>query len=273
MCGPHGLKFLKPVELRLPHCASMTPDGWSFALKSSDSSAGTRSLSGSGLGLGWWLCSGFLAALCLLPCSCGWVARMRVCLFLGSSSAVLGACAEGHCLLACLGMLGSSVHPEKRASTVALCGLGPLPPPSSDMLVAACRAPFAPLTSGQSPRLAELPDLGLPHPDSGEESWPGGRDGQMQTDSCAVFKCGGSYPLSATIPEYRCQHFLSRHIWSHVVLFSLGLCSQGRGLSSVGRVLPKPGSIHPHFTRPRATLVPSMRSQGFLFLQLPVSDP
>ncbi|XP_030232260.1 tight junction protein ZO-1 isoform X3 [Gadus morhua] len=27
MCGPHGLKFQKPVELRLPHCASMTPDG------------------------------------------------------------------------------------------------------------------------------------------------------------------------------------------------------------------------------------------------------
>ncbi|XP_072288256.1 tight junction protein 1-like [Pyxicephalus adspersus] len=41
MCGPHGLKFLKPVELRLPHCASMTPDGWSFALKSSDTSSGT----------------------------------------------------------------------------------------------------------------------------------------------------------------------------------------------------------------------------------------
>ncbi|XP_004372695.1 tight junction protein ZO-1 isoform X2 [Trichechus manatus latirostris] len=40
MCGPHGLKFLKPVELRLPHCASMTPDGWSFALKSSTSSSG-----------------------------------------------------------------------------------------------------------------------------------------------------------------------------------------------------------------------------------------
>lgn len=51
MCGPHGLKFLKPVELRLPHCASMTPDGWSFALKSSDSSSGTLSsvLLGSGL--------------------------------------------------------------------------------------------------------------------------------------------------------------------------------------------------------------------------------
>lgn len=43
MCGPHGLKFLKPVELRLPHCASMTPDGWSFALKSSDSSSGMLS--------------------------------------------------------------------------------------------------------------------------------------------------------------------------------------------------------------------------------------
>ena len=36
MCGPHGLRFNHPVELRLPHCASMTPDGWSFALKSSD---------------------------------------------------------------------------------------------------------------------------------------------------------------------------------------------------------------------------------------------
>ena len=41
MCGPHGTQFLKPVELRLPHCASMTPDGWSFALKSSDTPTGT----------------------------------------------------------------------------------------------------------------------------------------------------------------------------------------------------------------------------------------
>lgn len=40
MCGPHGTEFLKPVELRLPHCASMTPDGWSFALKSSDTPTG-----------------------------------------------------------------------------------------------------------------------------------------------------------------------------------------------------------------------------------------
>ncbi len=40
MCGPHGLKFLQPVELRLPHCASVNPDSWSFALKSSDSPTG-----------------------------------------------------------------------------------------------------------------------------------------------------------------------------------------------------------------------------------------
>ncbi|XP_076812481.1 tight junction protein ZO-1-like isoform X3 [Clavelina lepadiformis] len=36
MCGPHGLQFDHPVELRLPHCASMTSDGWSFALKTSN---------------------------------------------------------------------------------------------------------------------------------------------------------------------------------------------------------------------------------------------
>ena len=40
MCGPHGLKFLQPVELRLPHCASVNPESWSFALKSSDSPTG-----------------------------------------------------------------------------------------------------------------------------------------------------------------------------------------------------------------------------------------
>ena len=40
MCGPHGTRFLKPVELRLPHSASMTPEGWSFALKSSDTASG-----------------------------------------------------------------------------------------------------------------------------------------------------------------------------------------------------------------------------------------
>ncbi|XP_071942456.1 tight junction protein 1-like isoform X2 [Antedon mediterranea] len=40
MCGPHNLKFNVPVELRLPHQTSMTPDGWSFNLKSSDTPAG-----------------------------------------------------------------------------------------------------------------------------------------------------------------------------------------------------------------------------------------
>ncbi|XP_064644896.1 tight junction protein ZO-1-like isoform X2 [Lineus longissimus] len=40
MCGPHGLTFNQPVELRLPHCASVNPDSWSFSLKSSDSPTG-----------------------------------------------------------------------------------------------------------------------------------------------------------------------------------------------------------------------------------------
>ncbi|RWS31853.1 tight junction protein ZO-1-like isoform X1 [Leptotrombidium deliense] len=40
MCGPHGLNFEKPVELRLPHCASVNPESWSFALKSSDTTNG-----------------------------------------------------------------------------------------------------------------------------------------------------------------------------------------------------------------------------------------
>lgn len=41
MCGPHGLKFNVPVELRLPHCASITPDKWNFALKSRDDGKNT----------------------------------------------------------------------------------------------------------------------------------------------------------------------------------------------------------------------------------------
>lgn len=37
MCGPPGLKFLKSVELKLPHCASgVNPEQWSFALKSAN---------------------------------------------------------------------------------------------------------------------------------------------------------------------------------------------------------------------------------------------
>lgn len=84
MCGPHGLKFLKPVELRLPHCASMTPDGWSFALKSSDSSSGMLS---SLCPLGLWVLSlidawalgaphavcGQVFTLSLWPCKHHWL--------------------------------------------------------------------------------------------------------------------------------------------------------------------------------------------------------
>lgn len=40
MCGPHGLQFARPVELRLPHAASVSPNTWSFALKSSDTPTG-----------------------------------------------------------------------------------------------------------------------------------------------------------------------------------------------------------------------------------------
>lgn len=43
MCGPHGLRFKVPIELRLPHCASVNPDSWSFALKSSDTNNGKHS--------------------------------------------------------------------------------------------------------------------------------------------------------------------------------------------------------------------------------------
>lgn len=74
MCGPHGLKFLKPVELRLPHCASMTPDGWSFALKSSDSSSGMlSSLCLWGFGNCHWL----MPELLVLPMLC--VSRSSLC--------------------------------------------------------------------------------------------------------------------------------------------------------------------------------------------------
>ncbi|KJH48283.1 PDZ/DHR/GLGF domain protein [Dictyocaulus viviparus] len=37
MCGPQGLNFLTPCELRLPHCGPMEPDGqWSFSLKAGE---------------------------------------------------------------------------------------------------------------------------------------------------------------------------------------------------------------------------------------------
>ena len=43
MCGPPGLSFSIPVELRLPHSASVNPDTWSFALKAKDPSSGQAS--------------------------------------------------------------------------------------------------------------------------------------------------------------------------------------------------------------------------------------
>ncbi|VDM55097.1 unnamed protein product [Angiostrongylus costaricensis] len=37
MCGPQGLNFLTPCELRLPHCGPVEPDGqWSFSLKAGE---------------------------------------------------------------------------------------------------------------------------------------------------------------------------------------------------------------------------------------------
>ena len=44
MCGPHGLKFKKPIELRLPHKGN-SGDGMTFSLKSSDSPVGKNHFS------------------------------------------------------------------------------------------------------------------------------------------------------------------------------------------------------------------------------------
>ena len=33
MCGPHGLNFNTPVELRLPHNANVTEQGWQYGTK------------------------------------------------------------------------------------------------------------------------------------------------------------------------------------------------------------------------------------------------
>jgi len=32
-CGPHGLNFNTPVELRLPHNANVTEQGWQYGTK------------------------------------------------------------------------------------------------------------------------------------------------------------------------------------------------------------------------------------------------
>lgn len=42
MCGPHGLKFQLPVELRLPHNATENGDSWNYSLKSSNDTTETN---------------------------------------------------------------------------------------------------------------------------------------------------------------------------------------------------------------------------------------
>jgi tight junction protein 1 len=36
MCGPRGIRFLKPVELQIPHFSSIDGQSWSYAFKASD---------------------------------------------------------------------------------------------------------------------------------------------------------------------------------------------------------------------------------------------
>lgn len=48
MCGPQGLKFQLPVELRLPHEASQNSENWSFSLKSA-----SDAVASSGRGNSW----------------------------------------------------------------------------------------------------------------------------------------------------------------------------------------------------------------------------
>ncbi|XP_023220297.1 tight junction protein ZO-1-like [Centruroides sculpturatus] len=40
MCGPPGLHFDVPIQLKMPHCASVNPENWSFSLKASDTPDG-----------------------------------------------------------------------------------------------------------------------------------------------------------------------------------------------------------------------------------------
>jgi tight junction protein 1 len=36
MCGPRGIKFLKPVELQIPHFISIDGKSWSYAFKTNE---------------------------------------------------------------------------------------------------------------------------------------------------------------------------------------------------------------------------------------------
>ena len=40
MCGPRGIKFLKPIELQIPHFISIDGQSWSYAFKANDSLVG-----------------------------------------------------------------------------------------------------------------------------------------------------------------------------------------------------------------------------------------
>ena len=44
MCGPRGSKFLKPIELQIPHFISIDGQSWSYAFKANDSLVGKETI-------------------------------------------------------------------------------------------------------------------------------------------------------------------------------------------------------------------------------------
>ena len=40
MCGPRGIRFLKPIELQIPHFISIDGQSWSYAFKASENLSG-----------------------------------------------------------------------------------------------------------------------------------------------------------------------------------------------------------------------------------------
>lgn len=44
MCGPRGIKFLKPIELQIPHFISIDGQSWSYAFKTNESLVGKKIL-------------------------------------------------------------------------------------------------------------------------------------------------------------------------------------------------------------------------------------
>ena len=47
MCGPRGIKFLKPIELQIPHFISIDGQSWSYAFKANESLVGKLESSSS----------------------------------------------------------------------------------------------------------------------------------------------------------------------------------------------------------------------------------